>query len=75
MAKSKSPLEMPPSLGGTIIKKVKNIEYLVTDEITALSCGDDVYPVVNGKVAIPAGATWHYPLIEAGLLIQVGDEA
>ena len=51
--------------------KAKTVVYQVSG-LTSVSHGDEVYPVADGKVELPAaGRHWYESLIQAGNLVPV----
>lgn len=45
-----------------------HVIFVVTEKISSLAYEGKSYPVVNGKVSLPAVETWYDELIQAGIL-------
>lgn len=43
-------------------------QFAAAPDITAITHGDQVYRVIDGRVSLPANEAWYQPLIDAGLL-------
>ena len=59
---------MPPKKNTQDTPPENCAEYTVTDpDMSSLAHGNNVYPVVDGKIQLPKGETWYYDLV-GGLL-------
>lgn len=45
------------------------MKYNVTAEVSSLSHGPDVFPVVDGVVDLPENQTWYHDLLDCGVLV------
>lgn len=46
------------------------VTYQVRGELVSVAFGEEVYPVKDGRVELPAGAQWYAHLVQSGQLFQ-----